>query len=197
MCKSLTKSRRFSKSVGTPERILFAEIFRFLNLLFETSFFKIPERAETVRNFPEPNWKTGKAVLKQPIFFDDFWREMIARIGQKRQETEKLNFFWFYSFCFWVFDCYRHVIFEKKFMSFQVHLEEGSNKFWCVARSSMALNDPKYPKQIEAQTTFLLCFFHFLRQKCFLGQREFRKSRGWKKFFYLVFRIFRVPGREI
>ena len=117
MCKSLTKSRRFSKSVGTPEHILFAEIFRFLNLLFETSFFKIPERAETVRNFPEPNWKTGRAVLKQPIFF---WRFLEGNDCLDRTETfvqkhEKLNFFWFSSFCFWVFDCYRHVIFWENF----------------------------------------------------------------------------------
>ena len=82
-------------------------------------------------------------------------------------------------------------------MSFQVQLEEGSNEFWCVARSSMALNDPKYPKQIEAQTTFLLCFFHFFASKMLFRATRISKIKGLEGIFYLVFRIFRVPGQEI
>ena len=82
-------------------------------------------------------------------------------------------------------------------MSFQVQLEEGSNEFWCIVRSSAALNDPKYPKQIEAQTTFLLCFFHFFASKMLFRATRISKIKGLEGIFYLVFRIFRVPGREI
>ena len=63
ICKSLNKSGLFSRSVGTPDLRLFAEIFLFLNLLFAHSFFRIPERADVVSNFPEANWKIGYPEL--------------------------------------------------------------------------------------------------------------------------------------
>ena len=72
-------------------------------------------------------------------------------------------------------------------MSFQVQLEEGSNKFWCIVRSSASLNDPKYPKQIEAQTTFLLCFFHFFASKMLFRATRISKIKGSEGIFLSSF----------
>ena len=69
-------------------------------------------------------------------------------------------------------------LFEWIFTSSQVHEEEGSKEFGFLVRISLALKEPKYPKQIDAQITFLLCFFHFLLSIIFLILTRISKTRG-------------------
>ena len=184
---SSNNSGWFSKSVGTPDLRLFAEIFRFLNLLFPKSFFRISERADTVKNFPERKRKIGKFSLKQPDFRDDFSKARIALIGQKCL-FGKLNNSIFSVFPPFVFGflmlidmCFAEIV-----KSAHVQLEEGSKEFECFVSNSIALKDPKYPKQIQAQTTFLLCFFHFFSFRIFLSSTSISKIKGsvgvWQSF---------------
>ena len=116
MCKSLTKSGRFSKSVGTPECILFAEIFRFLIYFLKLVFSKYQREQRRLGIFRNQIEKSANLCWNN-LFF---WRFLEGNDCSDRTEAfvrkpKELNFFWFSSFCFWVFDCYRHMIFWENF----------------------------------------------------------------------------------
>ena len=163
MCKSLKRAGWFSKSVGIPDLMLFAEIFSLLNFPFDKRDMKISERADTVRNFPDPKRKTGNSCWKFSCWMEDFLSVFKALMGQKHL-SGKLNKSTISGFPPPVLGFLILTdILESDIncMSDQVQEEEMSNEFGCLVSNSPALKDPKYPKQMQAHTAFLLCFFHF------------------------------------
>ena len=131
ICKSSNKSGLFSRSVGTPERKLFAEILLFLNLLFARSFLKIPERADVVKNFPEEKRKIGKTGLKHPVFLEDFFNLTRAWIGQKflMGNANKSTISGLFPPVFGFLIVTEILDSDSKFKSTHVQLEDGSNEF--------------------------------------------------------------------
>ena len=99
ICKSLNKSGLFSRSVGTPDLRLFAEIFLSLNLLFANSFFRIPERADVVSN--RISW------VVTSVFPRRFFQRNQGVDGAKFciRESEQIDNFRFVAGCFGSFDC--------------------------------------------------------------------------------------------
>ena len=131
MCKSSNKSGLFSRSVGTPDLRLFAEIFLFLNLLFVSSFFKIPERADVVRNFPDANLKIGKSWWKHLFFSDDLLSVTRAWIGQNvfMGKANKSIFSGLFPLIFGFLIVTETFESDTKFKSDHKQFADGSNEF--------------------------------------------------------------------
>ena len=163
-----------------PDLKLFAEIFRFLNLLFFSNFLTISERLEIVKHFPDSNRKIGRFCWKNPAFFADFFNFFMALIGQKclsgKAKRSIISDLPAIVFGFLtLIDIFDLVL---KIISAQEQVEDGSKACAVFVSSSLARKEPKYPTHMQAQTTFLLWGFQFFFFRISFNAIKILKVKG-------------------